>query len=241
MRPAPLLALLLLASCAGGRPATLSDRAPGMDIADAALANGAPDTALHIAQRALATDPDNVPALIRAGNAQAALGQHDQAARTFSRAVTLAPGNTDAALGLGRVKLASDPAGAVPLLKRVSEQDPRNVAALVDLGVAMDLQGQHANAQQSYRRALAIDPERLAANVNLGLSLALSGSPQQAVVILQPLGSGSNAPRRVRQDLAVALALAGDNTSAASLLQKDIGASEASATLAAYQMLRSTP
>ena len=133
MRPVLLLWLLLLVSCAENRDTSFSTRPPGLDIADVALANGAPDTALHIAQQVLATDPRNLPALIRAANAQAALGQRDQAAKIFSQALAVAPDNNDAALGLGRLKLATDPAAAFAAFLRITARDPRNVAALIDL------------------------------------------------------------------------------------------------------------
>ena len=241
MRPSLLLSLLLLVSCAGGRDTSFSSRPPGLDVADVALANGAPDTALHIAQQTLAAEPHNVPALLRAAEAQAALGQRDQAARTFGEALAVAPDNGDAALGLGRLKLATDPAAAAGVFLRVTTRDPRNVAALIDLGIASDLLGRHDAAQSDYRRALAIEPERLAANVNLGLSLALSGDAQQALRILRPLADGPGTSPRIRQDLAVALALAGDNAGAASILHADISQPEVLATVAGYHLLQTGP
>lgn len=241
MRPVLLFSLLLLASCSAGQSPSFSTKAPGLDVADAALANGAPETALHIAQRILATDSTNVPALIRAANAQAALGQREEAARTFNRVLAITPDKPEAALGLGRLKLATDAAAAAVLFQRVANRDPHNVAALIDFGIAKDLLGQHGDAQQAYRRALALEPDRLAANVNLGLSLALSGDPQQALGILRPLATGPQTMPRTRQDLAVALALAGDNDATTSVLQKDIAQPELSRTIAAYQMLRPKP
>jgi Flp pilus assembly protein TadD len=241
MRFAPLLLLLFVVSCAGAHDSSSSGRSAGLDVADAALANGAPDTALRIAQRTLATDPQNLPALLRAANAQVALDQRGEAARTFALALSITPNNADAALGLGRLKLATDPAAAASLFLRVATRDPRNVAALIDHGIASDLLGQHKEAQRDYRRALKIEPERLAASVNLGLSLALSGDPQKALKILRPLALGPGTPSRIRQDLAVALALAGDDRAAASILRTTISPPEVPTTVAAYHMLRSEP
>ena len=241
MRPFLLLSLLLLASCAAHRDTSFSTRPPGLDVADVALANGAPDTALHIAHQILATDPRNLPALIRSANAQAALGQRDQAARTFGQALAVAPDDNDAALGLGRLKLATDPAAAAIAFQRVTLRNPGNVAALTDFGVANDLLGRHDEAQRAYRRALDIQPDSVAASVNLGLSLALSNDPQQALRILRPFALGSMTTPRIRQDLAVALALAGDDAGATSLLHNDIAKPEALATVASYHLLQATP
>ncbi len=238
MRPALLLSLLLLACCNGNRDNSFSSQPPGLDIADVALVNGAPETALRIAQQALAANPRNVPALLRAGSAQAALGQPDQAARTFLKALAVDQDNNDAALGLGRIKLAADPAAAADIFLRITTRDPGNVPALIDLGVATDLLGHHNEAQRHYRSALAIEPERLAAKVNLALSLALSGDPQQALQILRPLAAGPETSPRIRQDLAVAVALEGDSAEAASILHRDIPQPEVSATIAGYRLLQ---
>jgi Flp pilus assembly protein TadD len=241
MRSALLFSLLYLTACASGHGPASYDQAPGLDIADAALASGAPDTALSIAQRILATDSNNVAALIRVANAQAALGQRDAAQRSFTRAMTIAPDKTDATIGLGRLDLATDPAAAAALFQLVVDREPRNVAALIDFGIAKDLQGQHKEAQRVYRQALTVEPDRVATSVNLGLSLALSGDTGEAVAILRPLASDPGAAPRVRQDLAVALALSGDNAAATMILQKDIAAPAVPVTLLAYQMLRPKP
>lgn len=238
MRFLPLALLACLACCASpaSRP-RLSDKAPGLDVADVALAGGAPDTALHIAETMLAANPGNAQALLRAGEAQAALGRRQEAARSFSRVLAIAPGNDAAAIGLGRLRLATDPAEAARLFRLVLQRDPQNVPALNDLGVSQDLLGRHAEAQEAYHRALALQPEQTAVLVNLGLSLALCGSAQQAVQILRPLAAGSTAPERVRQDLAVALALSGDDAGAAAILGANMERQQVRATLAAYHML----
>ncbi len=235
MRPMLLLSLLLMAGCSHS---LFSSRAPGLDVADTALANGAPDSALHIAQQALAKNPRSVPAMVLAAQAQAALGQRDEAEQGFRHALAIEPRNADAALGLGRLELGSDPASAARTLLALSTRDPRNVAALVDLGIARDLLGQHAEAQLAYRSALKIEPGRTATNINLGLSLALSGESQQALAILRPIALRPGASTRVRQDLAVALVLAGDDAEAARVLHTHMSKPEALALLTGYRALR---
>jgi Flp pilus assembly protein TadD len=228
MRPFLLLLMFFLVSCSGDRDALFSRRPPGLDVAGVALANGAPETALHIAQTRLVTDPRDV----------AALGQRDQAMRCFAHALAIAPGNIEATLGLGRLTLATDPAAAAELFAGVTTRDPGNVAGLIDLGIAADLLGKHHEAQAAYRRALAIEPDRLAANVNLGLSLALSGDAQQALAVLRPVAQGPGTSPRIRQDLAVALALAGSNAEAAAILKAELPQPEVLTTVAAYHLLQ---
>jgi Flp pilus assembly protein TadD len=238
MRPIILLPLILLAACAVDPDKRFATGTPGLDVANVALANGAPETALHIAESKLAANPRDVPALVMAGGAQTALGQREKAAQSFSRALTIAPNDPNALLGLGRLQLASDPAAAATVFQQLITRDPRNVAALINLGIARDLLGQHAEAQRTYREALALDPGRIAGKINLGLSLALSGDPQGALAILRPVALNPGATPRMRQDLAVALVLAGDDEEAARVLHADMPKPQADAALSGYRSLR---
>jgi Flp pilus assembly protein TadD len=60
----------------------------------------------------------------------------------------------------------------------------------------------------------------------------------QALTILRPLAFGSGASPKIRQDLAVALVLTGDNAEAASILHQDISQPEVLATVESYHLLR---
>jgi hypothetical protein len=101
----------------------------------------------------------------------------------------------------------------------VIAQEPDNVVALTDLGVANDLQGHHAEAQAAYRRALVVAPEMTDVKVNLGLSLALSGSKDEAVRVLQEVATAPGATETLRKELAGAFAMAGDDAAARQVLR----------------------
>ena len=237
MRSFALLALLVLTSCAGGSDHRLAAHPPGLDIADVALANGAPDTALHVAEQTLSADPGNVAALVRKAEAEAELGQRGAATTSFRRALEAEPASKPALLGLGRLELQQDPSAAAAIFARVVGLEPRNLAALVDQGIADDLLGKHAIAQECYRRVLAINPEQRAAQANLGLSLALSGDASRAVDLLRPLAAGDGVSPRMRQDFAAVLAMAGRDDEAASVLRSDMNAAETQQAVAAYRAL----
>ena len=241
MRSAVLLLLVGLASCVNRQTDRLSGGRPGLDVADVALMNGSPEVALHVAQNVLATKPNDVAALVREGEAEAMLHQKSQARSAFHHALELAPDNAEATLGLGRLELETDPVSAAALFAGLTARQPSNVAALTDLGIANDLLGHHADAQADYRRALALDPDRSAISVNLGLSLAVSGDPQAAIAILRPLAQSPGASPRLRQDLAVALALSGDSSEATQLLHADMPQAMAMATVQSYRALLPTP
>ena len=70
------------------------------------------------------------------------------------------------------------------------------------LGVVLDMQGRHAEAQARYRQGIELAPDFVALRTNFGLSLAISGQPQEAITQLVPLvgsrgadGAGAPEPR----------------------------------------------
>jgi Flp pilus assembly protein TadD len=73
-----------------------------------------------------------------------------------------------------RLLIRTDPAEAVRQLSRIPSPSP---AVLNNLGVALDLTGQHRQAQAAYREALAAQPGLQEPMNNLALSLALQRAP----------------------------------------------------------------
>ena len=247
MRILSLSLFLLLAACSSQPPSAvplqpsapaLANWAPSLHLADTALSGGAPGMALQISDQLLAKNPRNADALIRRGDALGALDRTSEAAASYTSAIEIEPKDTKALLGLGRIRLQQDPAAAEALFARVMIMDPRDAAALSDLGVARDLQGRHAAAQEAYRMALGVTPASVAVQVNLGLSLALSGDTNGAVRLLQPLADASGAAPRVRHNLALALALSGRRTEAAAVLGTDLTAEQLRRTLDGFEALR---
>ena len=149
-------------------------------VADAAMASGAPDMALRVAQLVLDRQPNNVDAIVAKGDALYAMSVPDQARDAYRSAVALDANNVAAQIGLGRTLVRADPQGAENHFLAALARQPDSVVALNNLGIARDLQGRHAEAQQAYRKALAIAPEMADVKTNLGLSLALAGQANQA-------------------------------------------------------------
>ena len=233
MRGRALVLLVLLAAC--GRTATdISSLQPGVDVAQAALRGGSPQTALQVAGHVLETDPGNEAALVVQGDALTELGRVNEARISYTKALNRNPLSAGAEIGLGRLDLASDPAGSQRRFLDALNHDPRNVTALNDLGVARDLMGDHAGAQSAYRKALGINPQDNAAEVNLALSMAMSGSAQDAVQMLRPLAAAPGASQKVRHDLAAALTMAGDRAEAAQILSADLSPAQVQQALNAY-------
>jgi Flp pilus assembly protein TadD len=233
--------LALLASCAQPGP-QLGTGQPSLNTARAALDSGAPDLALNICTRIAASDPGNAEALACQGDALIAQGRPNEADAAYTNAIVVDPGCIPALLGLGRLRLASDPRRAEELFRLVLARAPRNAVALNNLGIARDLQGRHAEAQAAYGQAIAADPDMRAAQVNLALSTALAGRPGDAARLLQPLASGPDATVRERHDLAAVLVMDGRVAEATQLLSPDLQGAELEAAISGYRaLLQSAP
>lgn len=238
--------LLVTAACSTPPPKTvevapevpLAKWTPSLRLADAASSAGAPGISLQISDQLLAKNRRDVDAWVRRGDALSALGRSGEAAASYTSALEIKPRDTKALVGLGRVRLLQDPAGAETLFARCLTLDPHDAVAASNLGVARDLQGHHAAAQEAYRTALGITPGSVAVQVNLGLSLALSGDSNGAVRMLRPLAAAPGAAPRVRHDLALALALDGRRAEASAVLATDMSAEKLRGTLDGFEALR---
>ncbi len=226
VRSAGLALLLTMGGC-GTMVSSNTGRTPGLNVAQAALEGGAGQIALQVSDGVLRDSPNNVRALEIKGDALTLLGDYDQAEGIFQALLAKDPNSVRAGIGLGRVKLAKDPAAAEQLFLQVLQHDPRNVTALNNLGIARDLQSRHAQAQPAYREALAIDPELESAQVNLALSMAMSGQGPAAIKLLQAKATQPGAPAKVKHDYAMVLAMAGNRAGAERVLSEDMPQDEA--------------
>lgn len=231
-----ILALVLgLAGCADTGSSNLTFGTPGLSVADAALRGGSPQVALQVTVGILARSPDNVEALAVRGDALTMLGQFDDASASFSRALQRDRSSIRAKTGLGRLRLATNPAEAEILFLEVLQSNPRDTTALNNLGIARDLQGRHQDAQLVYRQALGINPDMAAGQINLALSFAMSGQGANAIRLIQPLASSPNASMKVRHDYAAVLAMSGRREEAERILSVDLSAAEVRQVMAEFE------
>jgi Flp pilus assembly protein TadD len=214
--------LLLLAGCAAPGQPPLSTGVPSAGFARTALSDGAPEVALNVATANLKSHPGDTDAMLIQGDALSQLGRTAEAEAAYRGVLARDPASPAACRGLGRLLLATDPAGAEALFQRDVTQQPRDAAALNDLGIARDLQGRHAEAQAAYRAALAAAPDLSAATANLALSLSLTGHAAEGVQMLRPLADAAGATPRLRYDLAAVATMAGDREEAAQVLKNDL-------------------
>ena len=236
-RSITVVAMLLLAGC-GYRSITDSARQPGLDVADAALRGGTPQVALQVVTGILERDPSNTAALALNGDALTALGRYEEAEASFKRALDIDKRSARANVGLGRLRLGSDPAGAETLFLTALQADPRDAVALNNLGIALDLLGKHEAAQVSYGQALGVRPDFPAAQVNLALSMAMTGKADRAERMIRPLATDPGASKKLRHDYAAVLAMGGKKAEAAKLLSADLSPAQVKDALASFDRAR---
>jgi Flp pilus assembly protein TadD len=204
-------ACALLVVLAGGLSAPASAQAVVQAIPPAELGN------LNGALRDLARNPNDVFALLRAGRASIGLNDLESALGYFRRAEALAPADGRVKAGLASALVRTDNAVAAVQLFAQAEASGTSMAEYAaDRGLAHDLVGENARAQQLYRQALARvnDPEVVR---RLALSQAIMGDQRGSETSLLPLLQ--------RQDLAAyrtrafALAILGKSEEAVSIAQ----------------------
>lgn len=235
MRGFILILVLCLAAC-GPTTTGMTPDQQSVEMARVALRGGSPQTALQILSDAAAKGPavPSIAALVVQGDALTQLGRYDEAELAYTSALHRDGRAPGALIGMGRLRLSSDPAAAETYFLSAVKADPRNTTGWSDLGVARDLQGHHEGAQEAYRQALGIDPEMSAAMVNLALSLAMTGKAEEGVRMLRPLASAPTSSPKVRHDLAAALAMAGRTDEASQILKADLSPEDVRKALDAY-------
>ncbi|HTZ71327.1 MAG TPA: tetratricopeptide repeat protein [Acetobacteraceae bacterium] len=239
----PLLAVSFVAGCGMPGPfnadhtASADANRPSLRAARAAMMEGQAETALAIAHGVLVSQPNDVAALVDAGDADMQLGNRRTAEKEYRQALEASPSYLPARLGLGKLKMRDDIKGAEAEFRTVLASAPHDAAALTDLGVALDLQERHKEAQAAYTAAMISNPDLTSTRVDMGLSLALSGKPQQAEEMLRSAVESGPVPAKVRADLAVAEVIEGKKDDAALMLQADLSADEAKASVDALSAL----
>ena len=239
------MALILAAGLSGcadtgkpGAPAETITPDTVMRLADTTRQSGDLAQAVGLYQRAAQLDPKNPNPLLALGSIYAQLQMPKDAATAWAAALNLNPKNSEALRGLANAQIQTgDTAGAIRNLQAAQAIQPdwRNENSL---GVAYDINGDHAAAQKAYKDGLALDPNNLQLTNNLGLSLALTGNYDQAIPLLESSAKDPRSTPRMRQNLALAYGLSGDDKKAAEVAKQDLDAQGVQENLGYYEFLR---
>ncbi|QIK79558.1 tetratricopeptide repeat protein [Sphingomonas piscis] len=163
---------------------------------------------------------------------------------------------------------AEDFTGAVSWAEQAVQAKPEDADLRALLGTAYFGAGRFASAETAYQDALALhsgDPKvvlKLALvqvaqgksaqalallqsarmvleSADYGLALALAGQPANAVAVLEPAARARGADARVRQNLALSYALAGDWTAARTIAAQDVPADQLDGRIQGWMKLAS--
>jgi len=171
---------------------------------------------LNDALRQLARNSQDIGALTDAGEAALELDDLDAAMGFFGRAQELSPANARAKMGMAAVFLRSGrPVDALRLFAEAEQAGASSDRVAADRGLAYDLVGNNAEAQNSYRAALA-NGRNDEVTRRLALSQAIAGDRTAFEASLLPLLQKRDyAAYRAR---AFGLAILGDEVQAASIV-----------------------
>jgi len=113
----------------------------------------------HKARRMMAADPDRPEGHFALGVACVEQGRYQEALDAFQAAHACAPKHALTLYNIGHTYLQlNEPERAMPWLERALRQEPQDLAALHQIGLACERLGRRDEAVACWRRALKIDP-----------------------------------------------------------------------------------
>jgi Flp pilus assembly protein TadD len=187
----------------------------------------------------LAKHPADQDLLLAAARNLRCTGSPQQAiAIVYSRLSATGEANEPLLIELGRDYLAADQLKlAISSLQQAYALDSHNWEILSAWGVALDYQGSYGDAQAKYKEGLALSPNNPTLLNNYALSLAQTGKLDAAIAMLQDAAGQPKSTVQNRQNLALLLALKGDNDGAARIIQADLPSAMAQNNIAYYRGL----
>lgn len=233
MRPVgwkTVLACVLLAACGtsgGDGPKQGFTGEARLRVALAAEGSGDRELAASMYSTAAAELPSDTAVQLRSAEGLARNGRVEEAAGLLRRRLRDDPRQAELLATLGSIEvLSGQPAQAETTLTEALAIRPDNIRALVNKGVALDLQKRHGEAQGLYRQALTLTPRDAAISNNLALSLLLSGHAAEAREALLPFRDDTTVPERVRINLGILEAAGGNGGEAQRLLAGNVSATD---------------
>lgn len=210
------MALFALAGCAQHQNEML-DR--NLSIVDIEMQNGEVDTAIQKLKELNRDYPNNQDVILRLAEVHRMTGKNLAAVEFYKKALKIDPNFRAAWMGLSKIYLQQKPETSLSILENLVKLYPADPEVVDDYGVALDLNGRYADAQNAYRRAISLDPSMVGPEINLGLSLGLTGHVAQGLALIRPYAIASDASQRTRENYALLLIACGKNDEARAVLQ----------------------
>jgi Flp pilus assembly protein TadD len=158
--------------------------------------------------------------------------QRAQAVAVLEQAALRNPKNMELLGAYGRALAdAGNYNQALEVLSRAHTPDQPDWLILNAQGAVLDQLGRHSEAQRHYSAALKIMPNEPSILSNLGLSYALSKDLHRAETTLRQASGRPSASAKVRQNLALVVALQGRFPEAEQIASADLSPEEAAANV----------
>ena len=168
-----------------------------------------------------------------------AVDNNEEALRVIQHASVRIGDDADVLLEVGKALIANDRAHEAvrPIERSIAMGNVDDWSAHSALGVAYDKIGKHGRARRHYDTALTLAPNKAQILNNKGLSYALAGDARMAERTLRIATTAPDGSSRMRQNLALVLALNGRTTEAERLARSDLPPSVADQNVSYYQNL----
>jgi tetratricopeptide (TPR) repeat protein len=161
--------------------------------------------AVSTMKEAVAEDPHNAELQDDLGSLYAGQADWPNAQQAFATALQTNPDLATAHLHLGLALQAQQQPGVLEELNRAYQLAPENSLIVLQLGQALALHGNDAQAIPLLQRALELDPNATPAAYQLGLALQRSGKATEAVPLLQKAADAEAGNADVLINLGLAL------------------------------------
>lgn len=189
-------------------------------------------------------DQSNPDTAVQFSQALRGIGSLKEATEVMQKATARFQDNPDVSVEHGKVLVEGGRAfEAIRYFEAAVETRPDDWRVFSAYGVALDQIGEHAQARKKYDHALSIVPTAQTVLNNKGLSYALEGNLSLARTTLRMAAANTRAggDARIRQNLALVLALSGKLSEAERLSRSDLPPLVADNNVQFYRQLTSQP
>ena len=183
-------------------------------------------------------NPGEKTASINYARALRALTRYSQAVAVMQSAAVKSPKDLEVLAAYGKALAdAGQFQQAADVLGRSYTPENPNWSSMSVQGSVADQLGDHVKAQEFYHEALKIAPNEPNVLTNLGLSYALTKQLPLAEQTLRQAAAQPSADKRVRDNLALVLALEGKFAEAQKINERDMSQEAAAANVAAVRQM----
>jgi Flp pilus assembly protein TadD/SH3-like domain-containing protein len=178
---------------------------------------------LHFAM-AVKKNPKLAPAYTGLGEALVLGGQSQKARGAFERAIAIDDGDKTALLALGKICRGQGKyVESQKYLEQAKTQFPDDPEILTELAITLDTMGREVEAEPLYRKVTELMPYHASAYNNLGFNFLLQKNYSEAVNSFYQALRLAQDNKRIRNNLAVAYLLTGEEQKAVNLLKRTVG------------------